>query len=77
VTRHMETGEAAKRVTPSRDRTRAYRARRARNTSCLTIRMTEGEYDRLEAAGYLDAKRRGDRDARREAVEDFIADYLP
>ena len=53
------------------------RARRKKGIVCRTIRVTQGELDRFEAAGYLDRADRGDRAAEARAIECFITEYLP
>ena len=49
--------------------TQRMRARRKKGIGCRTIRVTQSELDRFEAAGYLD---RGDPAAEARAIECFI-----
>jgi hypothetical protein len=53
------------------------RARRKKGVVCRTIRVTQSELDRFEAAGYLDRADRGDHAAEVRAIECFITEYLP
>ena len=60
--------------------TQRMRARRKKGIGCRTIRVTQSELDRFEAAGYhdrADHADRGDRAAKARAIECFITDYLP
>jgi hypothetical protein len=57
--------------------TQRMRARRKKGIVCRTIRVTQGELDRFEAAGYLDRADHGDPAAEARAIECFITEYLP
>jgi K+-transporting ATPase c subunit len=63
-------------ITRGAVRSRAYRARQRRGVRCATIRLTEGEIRRLRANGYELEDNPSHKDLA-EAVETFIADFLP
>jgi hypothetical protein len=52
--------------------TQRMRARRKKGIGCRTIRVTQSELDRFQAAGYLDRAGRGDPAAEARAIECFI-----
>ena len=60
----------------STERVRAHRKRSKRGMHRLSITLTDAQLDALEAHGYLDLSRRGDRADECDAIEMFLGDSL-
>ena len=60
----------------STSRVRAFRSRQSSGIQRRLINVTDTQLDALEARGYLDPGRRGDRADECDAIEMFLGDSL-